>query len=95
MKAFLTFLLLLPIAASAATTPSAEDEKNFQKFVQFNQIVGRIQGFCIAYRSKLLHPVPTKELINKQLKLLPNQGKDLKVSMKKEDPSCYSTLTSS
>ena len=95
MKALLTLVLLMPIAASAATQPSAEDEKNFQKFVQFHQVIGRIQGFCIAYNSKLLHPVPTKTLIDSQLKLLPDQGKKLKISMKKEDPNCYSTLTSS
>ena len=89
--ALIAALLMMPIAASAA--PSTEQKAELEAFVKFNRAIGRIQGICSIYNSKLLHPEPTKQLIEQQLEALPEGGKDLLAAIKKEDPNCAKALS--
>ena len=94
MKTALIALLMLPMAGAINPVIAQQQEPTAEQkaFIQAITAFGRIQAACSLHNSELLHPGVTKKFIESQFKSLPDQGKQMRAELKKQDPNCYGVL---
>ena len=90
MKRFLLPLfLVVPLTASAQEAqPTPEQQQVIKNII----ILGRVQAACSFFNGGVLAPAYAKQFIERQLKVLPDDGKAMRAELVKNDTKCATAL---